>query len=162
MTRFTERKQRLDGTEHVFECELVDYSPRRAVCLFRSTGVFRTPHFTLDRGGLSYGVFWRNRPYILYRITNPAGTPVGYRFDVVDRVRIAPDGACYRDLVIDAWVDLEGNVILEDEDELAAEVAAGRVSEDKRREVDRVARLLLARAPRIVAEVERELASGLR
>ena len=86
MRTFIETKERMrDGAILTFECEPVAYEPNRTICLFRSTGSFATTTFTMQKGGLSYGFFWRHRPYILYRISEPDGSLIGHRFDVVDR-----------------------------------------------------------------------------
>lgn len=161
MTRFVEIKRRLDGTELRFDCDPVSYTQRLAICAFRSTGSFTTTHFTMVEGTVSYGFFWAHRPYILYRITQPGGEVTGYRFDVVDRVRIRPDGAEYRDLVVDAWVTPGAGIELEDEDELAELAQAGSVEPTLLARVERAAGLLLREHPRILAEVERDLGVAL-
>lgn len=155
MRTFIETKERLrDGAILTFECEPVAYEPNRAICLFRSTGSFATTTFTMRKGGLSYGFFWRHRPYILYRISEPDGSLIGHRFDVVDRVRIKPDGATYRDLVVDAWVPAGGDLRLEDEDELAELVEQGKVAPSLAADITRVARGLERDHTRIRSEVE--------
>ena len=162
MRAFIETKQRLrDGKVLTFECEPVAFEYRRAICLFRSTGAFATTTFTMSKGGLSYGFFWPRRPYIVYRISEPDGTLLGHRFDVVDRVRIGPHHASYRDLVVDAWIPAGGELRLEDEDELAELVAAGQVPAGLQGEIERVARLLVREHPRVTAEVEDAVAPFL-
>lgn len=157
MGDFIERKRRLDGTELTFDCDRVDVNRRRAICVYRSTGTFKTPHFTMHEGTLSFGFFWTRRPYILYRITDPDGTVAGYRFDVVDDVRIADGGVSYRDLIIDVWVSPEGCIEIEDEDELAEAVGTGAVDPGVVAEAERGRDLIARNYRRIVAEVEAEL-----
>lgn len=155
MSGFIERKTRLkDGEVLTFECEPIAFERNRAICLFRSTGALATTTFTMSKGGLSYGFFWRHRPYILYRISHPDGSLIGHRFDVVDRVRIGPNHASYRDLVVDAWVPAGGELRLEDEDELAALVEAGGVPQELRERIDRATRHLVRGYRRVTHEVE--------
>lgn len=155
---FIETKERIrDGAILTFECEPVAYEPSRAICLFRSTGSFATTTFTMQKGGLSYGFFWRHRPYILYRISEPDGSLIGHRFDVVDRVRIGPDRAAYRDLVVDAWVPAGGTLRLEDEDELAELIEQGKIEPGLVSTINRVAQTLVRDHERIRAEVEQAL-----
>ncbi len=155
MSGFIERKTRLrDGEVLTFECEPVDFERNRAICLFRSTGAFATKTFKMSQGGLSYGFFWRHRPYILYRISHPDGSLIGHRFDVVDRVRIGPAHASYRDLVVDAWVPADGELRLEDEDELAELVAAGGVPPELCARIERAARHLVRSYRRVTNEAE--------
>jgi hypothetical protein len=155
---FVEHKLKLDGRLQTFECEPVAFEGRRAICLYRSTGDFQTSTFRMTKGGLSYGFFWRYRPYILYRISHPDGGLIGHRFDVVDRVRIAEYEVSYRDLVVDAWVPAGGEIRLEDEDELAAFVAAGEVSRQLETRIERTARGIVRSHRRILTEVEAALA----
>ena len=73
---------------------------------------------------------------------------------MVDGVRIGPNHASYRDLVVDAWVPAGGDLRLEDEDELAELVEAGGVTDELRERIDRAARQLLSGYRRVTAEVE--------
>ncbi len=151
----------MDGTELLFECEPIDYSPRRAICLYRSSGSFKTTNFSMPNGGLSYGFFWQHRPYILYRFSHPDGRCIGHRFDIVDNVRFDAGGVAYRDLVLDLWVPIGGEALLEDRDELEELLRAGTVDGPLADRAGAVASLLLRRHPRITAEVEREVAPFL-
>jgi hypothetical protein len=150
-----EVKRRLAGTELRFECALLARSPRLLVALYRFEGA---------RGPVdSYGLFWPHRPYLCYAMYPVRGGPPVFRFDVIRGLRVvAPPGAPlevrYTDLLLDRWVE-EGVPRWEDEDEVEAAVAAGRLLATDLARID-AARLTLERGhARILAEVEREVSS---
>ena len=155
----TEVKRRLDGSEERFACELVRATPSEAVILYR----LQSPAWGLPAPLLSYGFFWRRRPYICYRFVRPGdGAEVASRFDVVGRVELVPASAVegpaevrYEDLLLDLWVwpgDGPGGsdqLLWEDEDELEAAISAGRIGPEAAGRVRRARGILLRNQGRL-------------
>lgn len=154
-TRVIETKRTLDGRVQRFECAAVSYAPRLAVVRFNLSGRRRLGEYIFQAGSYSLGYFWPGRSYNCYRFTGPDGGAILYRFDVVDRVRIAPGRVAYRDLALDVLVSPEGRITVEDEDEVAAAERAGWIGARERRRIDLTRALLVTRHRRIIAEVER-------
>lgn len=155
--RVVETKRTLDGRAQRFECIGVSYSPRLAVIRFNLSGMRRLGDYVFPAGSYSLGFFWPGRSYNCYRFTRSDGGAILYRFDVVDRVRIAPGRVTYRDLALDVLVSPEGQVTVEDEDEVAAAARHGWIGARERRRIDLTRALLVARHRRIIAEVESDL-----
>lgn len=147
-----EIKRTLDGREQVFTTEGLLSSRRLAVVRFRFAQERRVNGFLLPKGSYTLGYFWAYRHYLLYRFCRPDGTVLAYRFDIIDRARLRPGRIEYRDLALDIWVAPEGTVIIEDEDEVAAYAAAGRLTPADLALIERTKRLLIAQHPRITAE----------
>jgi predicted RNA-binding protein associated with RNAse of E/G family len=80
---------------------------------------------------------------------------VAHRFDVVDRVLIAPDRVEYRDLLLDLWVSPSGDVHVEDEDEVEQAERDGLLTPAMVARIERTRALLLRDHRRVVAEVAR-------
>ena len=156
-----EVKRRLDGSEERFGCELVRATPSEAVILYR----LRSPAWGLPAPLLSYGFFWRRRPYICYRFIRPGdGAEVASRFDVVGRVELVPPSAVggpaevrYEDLLLDLWVwpgagpGGSDDLLWEDEEELQAATSAGRIGPGNAGRVRRARGILLRNQGRLRA-----------
>ncbi len=156
-----ETKRHLDGRRERFTCDLIAESPRLAIVRFTHAGPRTAGGFYFPAGSVTIGFFWAGRHYNLYRITGPDGGVIVYRFDVVDAVHLTPGHVSYTDLLLDVWVTPDGRLQVEDEDEVHAAEAAGRLSARRRQIIART-RVWLTRAhPRIIAEAERELAIHL-
>jgi uncharacterized protein DUF402 len=158
---FREVKRALSGEERVFECQTIAVTPRLAIVRF----VFKR---SLEIGGRSYppggwteGFFWRNRNYNLYHIVSRDREPIADRFDVIDHVRIRPDGVRYDDLLLDIWLYPDGRSLVEDEDEVQDALSKGLLTEPRLAVIRRTERLLLSRGRNIVDRALEELSALL-
>ena len=156
---FLEIKRSLAGDERVYACELVSRSARLAVVRFVFSQPLIAGGITLPTGGVTLGFFWRGRHYNLYHMLSPDGQLIADRFDVVDNVIIRPDGVRYDDLLLDCWLRPDGRIEVEDEDEVQAAVATGRLDAKRQAIIGRTLNLLLRRAPVIVERALAELGS---
>lgn len=157
-TPFLEVKRTIAGTERRFDCEAIFVSSRLAVVKFifiRPVTIGGTTH---EAGGWTEGFFWRRRNYNLYHIVSREGVPLADRFDVIDHVRIQPRGVRYDDLLLDLWLYPNGEVLLEDEDEVQQALAAGQLSQPRLEVIRRTEKLLLDQGRRIVDRALGELA----
>jgi predicted RNA-binding protein associated with RNAse of E/G family len=106
--------------------------------------------FSFAVGSVTYGFFWQGRHYTLYRFVGPDGRLIAHRFDVVDDVRISRRRVEYLDLALDLWVDPQGRVRVEDEDEVADFAARGLLSAERLALIERTRRYLVSRHRRII------------
>lgn len=158
---FREHKRSLAGAERTFECEAVAVTARLAVVRYFFKAPFTAGGNTFAIGGYTEGFFWRDRHYNLYHIVSGEGQPIADRFDVVDHVRIWPEGVRYDDLLLDVWRYADGRIVVEDEDEVDEAIAAGLLSPARQQVITRTRTLLVGRGQQIVEGALRELA-GLR
>ena len=87
-------------------------------------------------GFTSWGVWWPNKPYSAYRLHRPDGSLRLYRLDTVERVSCDGETIEFHDLLLDALIRPDGEVTIEDEDEVAEATAAGQVSLEQRWRID--------------------------
>jgi hypothetical protein len=154
-----ETKVTLDGRVQSFACDGLLNTPRLAVVRFLHPAARTAGGYHFPSGSRTLGLFWRARPYNCYRVLAPDGDVIVHRFDVVDRIRIAPGRVSYRDLLLDLWVDPTGRVTVEDEDEVVAARMAGLLDDAQLRRIDRTRSLLLRDHPRIIPEIDAIVAS---
>ena len=154
--RAVEYKQKLDGATQRFELERWLVKPNCFVGRWRAEPGNR---FGARAGITSWGVWWRTRPYGVYRIHDVDGSLLLYRLDVIKDVRISAAGVRYRDLILDALLRPSGstgklNVRLEDEDEVETALRDGLLSAHDARRVRWTRELFLRRSERIAARVD--------
>lgn len=150
-----ERKLKPDGSIREYVCELVRLEPSLAVVRFRMERggeIFGTP-ITVPPGSISYGWFWRRRPYNLYRMHTRQGDLIAHRFDVVADVSLSPELIEYRDLVVDWWITPDDTIIEEDRDELAELEQAGKLRPADLETIAEATRQVYSRYRHIIDEV---------
>ncbi len=159
--RVSEIKRHLDGRVERFECLLLVRRPHVAVLRFDQREAREADGFAFPAGSRSYGFFWRRRPYLLYRMVDPAGRLIAHRFDAVEDMRLSERTISYTDLLLDVWVDALGNARVEDEDEVADCLKRGLLSTEQHRRIEQTRALLLQRHAIIAREAERLLRETL-
>jgi predicted RNA-binding protein associated with RNAse of E/G family len=153
-TRVTEVKRHIDGRVERFDCALVLQRPHLVVARYDLSRGRRVSGVRVPAGGRTFGVFWRRRPYVLYRFEAPDGRLLAHRFDVVEKVRIGDTEVSYVDLLLDVWIPANAAPVVEDEDDVAVATKSGALSREQRRHIAKTKERLLRVWPRIVREAE--------
>ena len=153
-TPWVERKGKPDGSERRYPTQLEFASPALVIVSYvmrRGGAVFGTP-IEIPPGSVSFGYFWRSRPYTVYRMRE-GDRIVAHRFDAVTGVRIGRGGVSYRDLALDWWLTPEGDLIEEDRDEFEELCEAGAFSPADLAAAARAERVIARAASRLLPEL---------
>jgi len=113
-----EKKRFLSGTEVTYHCELVALGSQFGILRYLVEHQQQVGSLTLPPGTVSYGFYWSDRPYILYKWFNKNGDGLGDYFSLADSVRLSAQEFFWRDLVVDVLVLPTGQIEVLDEDEL--------------------------------------------
>ena len=155
--RITEVKRHPNGKEVRFDLQLVQRRPHLIVASFVHPNALQRDGFSFERGAVSYGFFWRRRPYVMYRMLDASGSLVANRFDIVENVRLAERTVAYTDLFLDLWVGPDGTPHLKDEDEVSDAAREGLLSRSQLKRIEKTKDLLLRRHGVIAKAAERLL-----
>tara|TARA_B100001123_G_scaffold422145_1_gene530657 strand:+ start:1501 stop:2031 length:531 start_codon:yes stop_codon:yes gene_type:complete len=153
-TPWVEIKRKPDGSERRYRCVLEYASSSLVVVSYvmrQGGSVFGTP-IDIPPGSVSYGYFWRFRPYTVYRMRE-SDRIVAHRFDAVAGVRLRPGEVSYRDLALDWWLTPEGDLIEEDRDEFEAFRDKGTFSPSDLVAVARAERVIAGSCERLLSEL---------
>ena len=135
--RLIERKIGLDGRTLEFPLERWLCAPElivgRWVADQDPRAISRYPKAS---GFTSWGVWWPDRPYSAYRMHKPGGDLRAYRLDTIDRVNFDGETVEFHDLLLDAVIRPNGEVTIEDEDEVEQATAERRLSVAQRWRID--------------------------
>jgi Protein of unknown function (DUF402) len=148
-----EIKRTLDGREKRFDCQLLagDAEGGRAVVLFVAKAPMHVHGIDLPPGTVTFGYFWRDRPYNAYHWMNGEGQTIGVYFNLSDSTRIGDGVLEWRDLTVDVLTTPAGRIEVLDEDELPADL-----SSDIRRRIDDGKAEILRDTPALLADIERQ------
>lgn len=133
MATITERKVCLDGRVLEFPLErwlaTPDLVVGRWVADRDPRAIERYPRAS---GFTSWGVWWPEKPYSAYRLHRPDGSLRIYRLDTVDRVIFDGHTVEFHDLLLDALIRPNGEVTIEDEDEVEKATTERKLSIEQR------------------------------
>src|SRR2546428_14154512 len=106
------------GERQEFLCRLLDRSPTHAVVLYKIKDARRVGGLRLPRGALTYGYFWRGRPYNVYHWVRADGRTLGFYVNLAGEVRFRPGAIEWKALALDLLFSPDGgHVQILDEEE---------------------------------------------
>lgn len=154
-----ERKRKLDGRVLCYPCEGLERATGRAVLRYRmpravdlAGGAVRVP-----ADAVSYGVYWTDRPYNVYRWVDAAGRTLAWYCNAACETVISPDAVEWLDLEVDVLVTPDMRVRVLDAEELPADLSPPR-----REALNAAVAHLTRHAPQVVREVDAITAARLR
>jgi hypothetical protein len=117
--RILEVKRTVAGREQRFACEVLERRGDHLVVLFVSPDVMRVHDVELPAGTVTFGHFWRARPYNVYHWLRPRdGTTIGVYANLCDETAFDVDTLTWLDLVVDVLVLPGQPPVILDENEL--------------------------------------------
>jgi hypothetical protein len=118
-----ELKRKLDGRVLRYECEALAVSARRAVVLYRPQQPVELADVPVPPGAVSFGLYWTDRPYNIYRWVDSAGATVACYCNVAAETRISRTAVEWLDLEADVLVMPDARVRVLDLEEVPADLA---------------------------------------
>lgn len=113
-----EKKRLLSGTEVTYDCELVALCDRLGILKYSIDQQWQVGSLILQPGTVTYGFYWPDRSYVLYKWLNKNGDALGDYFNIADSVTLSVQEFSWRDLVVDILVLPTGQIEVLDEDEM--------------------------------------------
>ena len=118
MSDCLERKRLLLGGEKCYQCNLILNEPNLRILKYTIAQPVQVGSLHLRPGTITYGFYWPDRPYTLYKWISPDGMELGNYFNVADSVVFSAGEISWRDLALDILVFPDGSCEILDEDEL--------------------------------------------
>ncbi|HEY8926493.1 MAG TPA: DUF402 domain-containing protein [Polyangia bacterium] len=116
-----EIKRTVAGVEKRFECRRLHEDGAHLVVLFVAPAAMRVHGIALPAGTVTFGHFWRDRPYNVYHWLDPVtGSSLGAYVNLAAETRIDDDRLEWLDLIVDVLVVPGQTPRVLDEDEIPA------------------------------------------
>ena len=84
-----EKKWFLSGKQVTYDCELVALCSQFGILKYLADRPYQVGSLTLGPDTVSYGFYWPDRPYVLYKWFNGNGDAVGHYFSLADSVTLS-------------------------------------------------------------------------
>lgn len=103
--------------------------PNQAVVFYKVEKEWKhSEHEILIRPGTySFGYFWRDKNYNVYHFVSAEGQSLGFYINIAADTLITSNCIQWRDLYVDVWIDVDGNIAVLDEKEVPASFDDGLV-----------------------------------
>lgn len=144
-----ETKKNLWGASKTFACRRLAGDDRSVVVLHVLEQPLSVAGVHLPAGTLTFGHFWRDKPYNVYHWLSPRGQTLGLYFNIAEGTSIAPDAIEWRDLVLDVLALPDAPPQVLDRDELPP-----GLPEEESARIEHGVATLLQDLPSLRAELE--------
>ena len=100
-------------------CEVIDMDPPRWARLrYVTDQPYVIEGIELPVGTVTDAMYWKDRPYHVWKFTGPDGKQLGYRFDVCTNTFIWPEKLIWTDLEADLYISPDGRPHWQDVDDM--------------------------------------------
>ena len=156
--RLIERKIGLDGSARDFPLERWLIADDLIVGRWAAID---DPQYEHLAGFTSWGVWWPGLPYGAYRVHRPDGSLRAHRLDALNEVRCDGEIVAFDDLLLDAVIRPDGEVAIEDEDEVEQALTEGLLDPEQRWRIAWVRDMFERRADLLVRRIDAAIARAV-
>ena len=150
LPRILEIKRTVSGGEKRFECRVLSSHGGYLIVLFVAPEAMQVHGVALPAGTVTFGHFWRDRPYNVYHWLDPAtGRTLGHYLNLAGDTVVGEDRLEWLDLVIDVLALPGAPPRVLDEDEVPADI-----SPEMRHAMARALATVLTDLPRLLEQLE--------
>ena len=135
-TRIREQKRHINKPDESYWCDLLH---REAGYIILKYDVTRDSHIgpiSIPAGSVTIAHYRENTAYVLWEMYGPDRQLIGYCYHICLPPEIRETHVEYLDLLLDLWLDPDGELTVLDEDELQQARAEGKVERDQMRLID--------------------------
>ena len=133
-----EEKRYPDGRRNWYHARVLMLQPGHGILLFVAAQAHAIDGIYLPIGTVTFGLFWRNRPYNLYAWMEPSRRSIrALYFNVCDQTILSADSFVWRDLWVDVLIAPYGKPRVLDYDEIPATIS-WQLRETIQKSVDQV------------------------
>lgn len=132
---FVETKRHLNKPTQTFPCTCLARGDDWVLLKYVSTKSYEICGAFLPQGTVTFAFYKMGGHCIVWRMVAPDGCLMGHLFHISKDLEMSDQGLSYLDLLLDVWVDPSGNTTLLDEEELAACVEKGTLSQAQAAEI---------------------------
>lgn len=142
-----EKKQYLSGKVITYNCKLVTLCSQYGILKYVVGRQYQVGSLRLEPGTVTYGFYWQDRTYVLYKWFDQNKDVLGDYFNIADSIELSEREFSWRDLVIDILVHSTGKVEILDEDEMPE-----RIDESLKCYIESSKKTVLQNYKKVIAE----------
>jgi protein associated with RNAse G/E len=129
--KILELKRHLNKPEESYLCDLIRRGSDYILVKYVSDRSGRIGSVTLQAGSTTYAYYKIGMGYVIWKMCNPDSRLAGYLFHICQDIHLEEDKIKYLDLLLDVWIDPEGQITILDRDEVEECAIKGVIGESE-------------------------------
>ncbi len=152
MTDFRELKRHLNKPDEIYVCDLLCRGTDWVILRYVSKRDWTVSKTHLPSGTTTLAFYRAQANFVLWRFVDLQGQLKGHLFHICSELEVRTDEVSYLDLLLDVWVDVQGNAEILDEEELHACVVSGKMSKKQANAITGIGLNIKANWTKLVGE----------
>ena len=128
-TKILEIKRHLNKPDESYLCDLLKRNSEWIIVKYVSERPGRVGSVTFVAGSTTFAYYRTGMGYVLWKMLDPDDRIKGYLFHICQDLLLENDKVKYLDLLLDIWIDIEGQITILDRDEVEDCKAKGVIGE---------------------------------
>jgi len=129
--KILELKRHLNKPEESYLCDLLTRGSDYIIIKYVSNRSGRVGAVNFKAGSTTYAYYKSGMGYVIWKMFNPGNRLEGYLFHICQDIHLEEDKIKYLDLLLDIWIDAEGQITILDRDEVEECAAKGVIGESE-------------------------------
>lgn len=128
--KILEKKRHLNKPDESYLCDLLKRGSDYVVLKYVSERPGRVGSVTFDVGSTTYAYYRNREGYVLWKMCGPDGRLKGHMFHICRDLQVSENQVQYLDLLLDIWIDADGELTVLDREEVEACTTEGLIGEE--------------------------------
>ena len=129
--KILELKRHLNKPEESYLCDLLTRGSDYIIVKYVSDRSGQVGSVNFRAGSTTYAYYQSGMGYVIWKMFNPGNRLEGHLFHICRDIHLEEDKVKYLDLLLDVWIDAEGQITVLDRNEVEECVAKGVIGESE-------------------------------
>ena len=127
--KILEIKRHLNKPDESYLCDLLKRDSDWIIVKYVSERPGRVGSVTFDAGSTTFAYYRTGMGYVIWKMLTPECRLEGFLFHICQDLHVGKDKIKYLDLLLDVWIDADGQITILDRDEVEDCKAKGVIGE---------------------------------
>jgi len=131
--KIPELKRHVNKPDQSYLCDLLAHGSDYVIVKYVSEISGRVGAIIFDAGSTTFAYYKTGMGYVLWKMLNPDNRLEGYLFHICRDLQVGENRVEYLDLLLDVWIDADGQMTILDRDEVEDCAGKGVIGEKELR-----------------------------
>ncbi len=155
--KILEIKRHLNKPDESYLCDLLVRGNDYVILKYVSAQPGRVGSVTFEVGSTTFAYYKTGMGYVVWKMLNPDEMLEGHLFHICKDQRVKDTRVEYLDLLLDVWIDSQGQLTILDRDELETCARKGKLLDKELRWIARQEQVIKDNWSQIIFEFDRRL-----
>jgi hypothetical protein len=157
--KILEIKRHLNKADESYQCDLLERNSDWIIVKYVSEMHGQVGSVNFYAGSTTFAYYKTGMGHVLWKMLNPGNRLEGYLFHICRDLLVGENRVEYLDLLLDVWIDTDGQITILDRDEVEACASQGVIAEGELIWIARQEQEITSNWRQIISDFEQRLSN---